>query len=68
MAVPAHDQRDFEFAKKFDLPIVPVVHPEEGKLDAAFMEAAYEDAGILAESGQFDSMTSDEAKKIDARR
>jgi leucyl-tRNA synthetase len=63
MAVPAHDQRDFEFARKYALPIVPVVHPSGGRLDASAMEAAYEDGGILAGSGQFDNMISAEAKK-----
>ena len=63
MAVPAHDQRDFEFAKKYALSILPVVHPAKDRLAAATMEAAYEDAGILADSGRFDSMTSEEAKK-----
>jgi len=63
MAVPAHDQRDFEFARKYGLPIVPVVHPPDGRLDATAMEAAYEDDGILSGSEQFDTMTSPEAKK-----
>jgi leucyl-tRNA synthetase len=63
MAVPAHDQRDFEFARKYGLPIVPVVHPADNRLDAAAMETAYEDDGILAGSDQFDNMTSQEAKK-----
>ena len=63
MAVPAHDQRDFEFARKYGLPIVPVVHPPDGRLDAATMEAAYEDDGILAGSDRFDNMNSQEGKK-----
>jgi leucyl-tRNA synthetase len=63
MAVPAHDQRDFEFARKYALDIVPVVHPPDGRLDAQTMEAAYEESGILADSGQFDNMISAEAKK-----
>jgi leucyl-tRNA synthetase len=63
MAVPAHDQRDFEFARKYNLDIIPVVHPPDGRLDASAMETAYEDGGILADSGQFDNMISVEAKK-----
>ncbi|MFO7890081.1 MAG: leucine--tRNA ligase [bacterium] len=51
MAVPAHDQRDFEFATKFDLPIREVISPdgeEHGKLDEAFVES-----GIMIHSGPF---------------
>ncbi len=56
MAVPAHDQRDFEFAKKFGLEIRPVIYPvdESGNpipLDAATMTEAYEGAGVMANSG-----------------
>jgi leucyl-tRNA synthetase len=63
MAVPAHDQRDFEFARKYSLPVVAVVHPADGRLDESSMTAAYEDGGVLADSGWFDGMTSEEAKK-----
>jgi leucyl-tRNA synthetase len=81
MSVPAHDQRDFEFAKKYDLPIkvvivpeskkheaVPPTHPSpsggEGKgggrtLNSDFMTEAYEDEGILVNSGQFNGLRSD---------
>ncbi len=57
MAVPAHDQRDFEFARKYDLPIVPVITPAPGVAlpDAAAMTAAYKgDGGVLAHSGPLD--------------
>ncbi|MDQ2810129.1 MAG: leucine--tRNA ligase [Chloroflexota bacterium] len=57
MAVPAHDQRDFEFARKYDLPIVPVITPAGGELpDPAAMTAAYKggDGGVLANSGPLD--------------
>jgi leucyl-tRNA synthetase len=63
MAVPAHDQRDFEFARNYGLPVLPVVHPPDGRLDGPTMAAAYEDTGILDESGRFTKMTSEEAKK-----
>ena len=62
MAVPAHDQRDFEFARKYELPVCPVVQPEE-KLDNNSMEAAWEGDGILADSAEFSGLTSAEAKK-----
>ncbi len=56
MAVPAHDQRDFEFAKKYGLEIRPVIYPldEHGNpipLDAATITEAYEGTGVMANSG-----------------
>ena len=51
MAVPAHDQRDFEFARKYGLAIRVVIQPPEGNLVAAHMRAAYVDAGRMVESG-----------------
>lgn len=62
MAVPAHDERDFEFAKVYGLPIAPVVIPEGESLDPSTMENASTDPGILVNSGQFDGMVSEEAK------
>jgi len=56
MAVPTHDQRDFEFAKKFNLPLIVVISPKDRTLDAATMTEAYVDEGILINSGQFDGM------------
>jgi leucyl-tRNA synthetase len=56
MAVPAHDQRDFEFAKKYGLDIVVVIQPEDEALDPAAMTEAYVDRGVLINSGQFDGM------------
>jgi leucyl-tRNA synthetase len=53
MSVPAHDQRDFEFAKEFDLPIITTIAPEEGELDPASMKAAYEGDGVMVNSGPF---------------
>lgn len=53
MAVPAHDTRDFEFAKKFDLEIVPVIMPEGQNLDGKTMIEAYSGDGIMANSAQF---------------
>jgi leucyl-tRNA synthetase len=61
MAVPTHDQRDFEFAKKYGLPLVVVIQPSGETLDAATMEAAYVDDGILVNSGQFNGISNREA-------
>ena len=63
MAVPAHDQRDFEFAKKYDLPITPVVQPEETTLDSLTMEEASTLPGNLIESGSFTGMDSKAAQQ-----
>ena len=62
MAVPAHDQRDFEFAKKYDIPIKVVIQPKGETLAPATMEQAYEDPGIVANSDRFDNMASEDAK------
>jgi leucyl-tRNA synthetase len=61
MGVPGHDQRDFEFARKHDLPITVVIQPEGEPLDAAAMTAAYDGPGKLVRSGEFDGLTSDDA-------
>lgn len=63
MSVPAHDQRDFEFAKKYELDIVPVVKPYDEDLDAASMTEAYTGTGVMINSGQFDGM--DNKKALD---
>jgi leucyl-tRNA synthetase len=63
MAVPAHDQRDFEFAQKYDLPIQVVIQPPGQELKADSLTAAYEDDGVLADSGQFTGMASAAAKE-----
>ena len=61
MCVPAHDDRDFEFAKKFDLPIIPVISPD-GK-DPGKMQEAYTGTGIVINSGKWNGRKSDELKK-----
>ncbi len=63
MAVPAHDQRDWEFATRFGLPIVPVIFPVEGP-DALPADRAYEGEGFLGNSGPFDGVPSEGAKHI----
>ncbi|MBD8603500.1 leucine--tRNA ligase [Pseudomonas sp. CFBP 8771] len=56
MAVPAHDERDFEFALKYDLPIKPVVRTSAGDLTPAPWLAAYNEHGPLINSGDFDGL------------
>ena len=63
MAVPAHDQRDFEFAKKYNLPIRIVVCPHYPEATCPILDEAYEGEGHLVASGQFDGMPSQEAKE-----
>ena len=60
MAVPAHDTRDHEFAKKFDLDIIQVIGPKDGS-DVNIDEAAYTEKGILLNSGEFDGLPSKKA-------
>ena len=55
MGVPAHDQRDFEFATKFDLPVRAVIAPE-GSTGQEVLEAAYTEPGMMVNSGDFDGM------------
>lgn len=54
MAVPAHDQRDFEFARTFDLPIRVVIQPHGQSLDPSGMTEAYPHEGVMVHSGRFD--------------
>jgi len=67
MAVPAHDERDFAFAKKYNLDMIPVILPVDKKtkepklLDVNTMEEAYTGKGVLANSGEFDRITNKEA-------
>ena len=63
MAVPAHDQRDFEFARKYDLPMRVVIQPKGETLNPAAMTAAYADPGILVNSGEFDGLENEKAKE-----
>ncbi len=63
MAVPAHDQRDFEFAQKYGQKIKVVIQPPGEELDAAALTQAYEDEGVLVDSGSFSGMESGPAKE-----
>ncbi len=56
MSVPAHDQRDFEFAQKYNLEIIPVVKPPDADIQADSMTEAYTDEGVMINSGPFDGM------------
>ena len=60
MAVPAHDERDFDFAKKFNLPIKVVIEDTQNPSDCS--ESAYTESGILINSGEFNGMKNSEAK------
>ncbi len=62
MIVAAHDERDFDFASKFNLPIVPVIAPKDGSLETPLKEA-YTGDGIVINSGSWNGMTVAEAKK-----
>lgn len=60
MCVPAHDERDFEFAKKFDLPIVQVIAKDGIEVE---LEEAFTESGIIINSGDFNGMNSEDAKR-----
>ncbi len=60
MAVPAHDQRDFEFALKYSLPIKVVIRPEKDTIEVEEMREAYELPGIMVNSGQFSGLRSED--------
>ncbi|UCE77519.1 MAG: leucine--tRNA ligase [Gammaproteobacteria bacterium] len=61
MAVPAHDQRDYEFARAYGLPIRQVIYPVDDPAAADLEQAAFTDKGVLKHSGRFDGLTSDQA-------
>jgi leucyl-tRNA synthetase len=64
MAVPAHDERDFEFCKKYGIPIVPVIRPADGSLpNPATAQEAFVEDGILENSGEWSGLPSPEARR-----
>jgi leucyl-tRNA synthetase len=63
MAVPAHDQRDFDFARRHGLPVKVVIQDPAGSLRAEEMQAAYVEEGVLTASGPFDGLPSREARR-----
>jgi leucyl-tRNA synthetase len=65
MAVPAHDQRDFEFYNQYHIAIRPVIRPVDGALaDAATMKEAFPDDGIVENSGQYSGLPSADARSV----
>ena len=63
MSVPAHDQRDFDFAEKYGTEIIVVVKPKDQELDPGLMSEAYTGEGIMINSGQFDGMENIKAQE-----
>ena len=62
MSVPAHDERDFAFARKYGLPIRPVVRPRDSEPpDPDTMEGAFSGCGIVCGSGEFDDLSTEQA-------
>lgn len=64
MAVPTHDQRDFDFARKYRLPLIVVIDRPGDPLDGAAMTQAYTEEGILVNSGPFNGLPSAEALEV----
>ncbi|MFA7277644.1 MAG: leucine--tRNA ligase [Candidatus Gracilibacteria bacterium] len=62
MAVPAHDERDYDFAKKYELPITQVIKPANGS-KVSLADGAYTDDGVLINSEDFDGVESEMARK-----
>ena len=64
MAVPAHDERDFEFCRSYGIPVVPVIRPVDVPLaDGPSMTEAFTDYGIVENSGEWSGLPSEEARK-----
>ena len=67
MAVPAHDQRDLDFARKYELPVRVVIQPPGSELDGQHMTEAYTGIGRMVNSGAFDGLPNDEAAEAMTR-
>ena len=63
MAVPTHDERDFAFAKKYNLPLKVVISPKDKELNVEEMTNAYTEEGVMVNSGEFNGMKNIDAKK-----
>ncbi len=63
MAVPAHDQRDFEFARKYDLPIRVVINPKGETITESTMTEAFVEYGVMVNSGEFVGLSSEDGCK-----
>jgi leucyl-tRNA synthetase len=61
MAVPAHDQRDFEFARTYDIPVRVVIDPRDGHLDGDTMTEAFSGDGVMVNSDRFDGTSTEES-------
>ncbi len=61
MSVPAHDQRDWEFARQYGLPIKQVIAPKDPGVECDLAQGAFVEKGVLVNSGQFDGLTSEQA-------
>ena len=64
MAVPTHDERDFAFAKKYNLPMKVVISPKDKELNVEEMTNAYTEEGVMVNSGEFNGMKNIDAKKV----
>ncbi len=64
MAVPAHDQRDLEFARKYNLPVKVVIQPENAALSGETLKEAYDGEGVMVNSGEFNGLHSLKAKEV----
>ncbi|HAA09551.1 MAG TPA: leucine--tRNA ligase [Syntrophomonas sp.] len=62
MAVPAHDQRDFDFARKYNIPIRVVIKGEDTPIDGSQLAEAYTGDGLMVNSGSFDGLSVEEGK------
>lgn len=67
-ACPAHDQRDLDFARKYDLPVLPVVRPRDAGEDFEVANEAYTGDGVIFNSRFLDGLSSEDAKKIALER
>jgi len=67
MGVPAHDQRDFEFARKYSLPVRVVISPKDEQINAETMTEAYTAEGFMVNSGSFDGTANEDGKKAVAQ-
>ena len=68
MGVPAHDERDFDFARRFGLDVVPVIQPDGVELDGATMTEAYTGDGSMVRSGPFDGTPSGKEGSVEGIR
>ena len=64
MSVPAHDQRDFDFARKYGLPVIVVVNPQDDELDGNTMTVAYTGDGTMVNSGDFNGLGNRDAMDV----